>query len=892
MSAIAETSAIELDLDCDAAAWWPRWAAHVRAWLGQRSVCARDAVVVLSAAAHLPLARSAWAATGEGWLPRMGTAATLAAEAGGRQQGAGAPSGDASTDVLAARALLAQEEWGRAWRRRDRRGFELGVQRVLEAALAWSTRLAAIRPDARAAYVQQARALLTASAGVLARERMLALMGLEWAARTAVFRTDVLWRERPAACVVLDAAGGDAWLAAWSAGLDAAGVPLLRVRAASCDRNPGLTQAACVDFEDEAQRAAAQVFAQARHAAPVALIAQDRELVRRVRALLERGGLRVADETGWRLSTTRAGAALMAWLRASRTRSTAQQLLDAWLSGWGDCGELDARGRRELEARLARLRWGGLWDQPLPPSRDARDASPAADAWWACARDATAPLRWRGRLPLPQALERLQAALRALGTWAALEADAAGAQVLAAVHLVPAAADPAADAAWRDVCAATEVDADAFADWVDGCLEQATYTPASPPSAQVVITPAARAGLRPFGAVVWPGADDEHLSVPEAPMSWLGGRLLEELQLPGHRQQADRTWAALRLLLSGGPVHLSWRHADGDRLLQPSSLLQRWATEAGLGDLGGAAAAADARVPVRRDAAPTPAPLPQLDAPAAARLLPQRLSATAYEDLRACPYRFHARVLLGLREEEEIEEGVSKRDFGTWLHEVLRRFHAEETSAAGQDELPRLRSIAAELSAQEGWGDEQDGAGDFLLFAAAFERMAPLYLAWWQQQRARGVAIERMEAPVEARLESPPVVLYGQIDRLDRLPEEEAGGEAWRILDYKARSKARLQGQLKPPTEDTQMAFYAALLALSGLPGRIEASYLALEDREVSEVAHPEVEDSAQALLAGLASDLSRIADGEPLPALGEGPACEYCAARGLCRRDHWERQA
>jgi ATP-dependent helicase/nuclease subunit B len=24
------------------------------------------------------------------------------------------------------------------------------------------------------------------------------------------------------------------------------------------------------------------------------------------------------------------------------------------------------------------------------------------------------------------------------------------------------------------------------------------------------------------------------------------------------------------------------------------------------------------------------------------------------------------------------------------------------------------------------------------------------------------------------------------------------------------------------------------------------------------------------------------------LPALGEGMACEYCAARGLCRKDFW----
>ena len=29
-----------------------------------------------------------------------------------------------------------------------------------------------------------------------------------------------------------------------------------------------------------------------------------------------------------------------------------------------------------------------------------------------------------------------------------------------------------------------------------------------------------------------------------------------------------------------------------------------------------------------------------------------------------------------------------------------------------------------------------------------------------------------------------------------------------------------------------------------------------------------------------------RIAEGAPMPAMGEGKACEYCEARGLCRRD------
>jgi ATP-dependent helicase/nuclease subunit B len=42
-------------------------------------------------------------------------------------------------------------------------------------------------------------------------------------------------------------------------------------------------------------------------------------------------------------------------------------------------------------------------------------------------------------------------------------------------------------------------------------------------------------------------------------------------------------------------------------------------------------------------------------------------------------------------------------------------------------------------------------------------------------------------------------------------------------------------------------------------------------------------------LLESIASDMARIAVGAAMPALGEGKACDFCAARGLCRKDFWE---
>jgi len=108
------------------------------------------------------------------------------------------------------------------------------------------------------------------------------------------------------------------------------------------------------------------------------------------------------------------------------------------------------------------------------------------------------------------------------------------------------------------------------------------------------------------------------------------------------------------------------------------------------------------------------------------------------------------------------------------------------------------------------------------------------------------------------------------------------------VIDYKTGAAQQLKNKVAEPLEDTQLAFYAALLRAQG-GGPISAAYVALDDRDAPVVIeHPEVEATAQAMLAGLGLELARLRAGAPLAALGEGRVCEVCEARGLCRRDHW----
>ena len=80
-------------------------------------------------------------------------------------------------------------------------------------------------------------------------------------------------------------------------------------------------------------------------------------------------------------------------------------------------------------------------------------------------------------------------------------------------------------------------------------------------------------------------------------------------------------------------------------------------------------------------------------------------------------------------------------------------------------------------------------------------------------------------------------------------------------------------------------AFYAALLE----DDTLAAAYLNLGEREPAKAfAQEHVVVLRDELVHGILDDMAQIAAGAPLPALGEGQACTWCEARGLCRRDFW----
>ena len=818
-------------------------------------------LVLLPYAQLLGQARQLWAQQRpDGFSPRFETTRSWCEALATFSPGGHDVRFDAGLDGLTARALLRQA--GLAAQ------AEPLASVLLETATTLAPWAAAQPPHARQVWAAAARSALGTGMDTqrLAWELQITQVALAWVG-TCAYASDVLFvpaRLQEWDCVIavqgvspdpLTQALASLWGERW------VDVPIAEAAgAAPPPRNCSVH--ACADFHEEAERSAACVLDHiAAGRTPVALVSADRALTRRVRAVLQSRGVQMRDETGWKLSTSQAGAALMALVTACAWSASSDEVL-AWLK----LAPVFAPSVPALEACLRR-------DQ----TRTWRDVGRGAGLRREADLQALVQEINQVRAHLPgsarfsQWLAALRDALQDSGMWDGLVADSAGLLVLQALCLrdTPGQApalESLGDAPW----AQTPLGLADFSTWVQASLEGRTFTPPYPDHEELVILPLNQTLGRPFAAVVLVGCDADNLPLAADVPGILTPRQRADMGLPQREDLEQATRMAWEQIVNQPLSAIFWRKSSGSGEPQlPSPLVQLLLLDGAAAIAPGTDHRTRVTYPVRLAAQPQPL-APQL--PLA------RLSQGAYEDLRNCPYRFFALRQLGLQAREELEVDLGKRAFGLWLHEVLSRFHQAQGPEQPAALLPppqrsaQLDILADAVAQEQGLGD-----AEFLPFRAGWPLLRDAYLAWLEGHENLA-DFEQAEASREQPLG--PLVLQGRLDRIDRLRRGAA-----LVLDYKTESLETTKARTKNPLEDTQMAFYAALLGEEA----VEGMYLNLSERgEVTEVAPRDLVLSRDALLQGIEHDMARIAAGAALPALGEGAACDYCAARGLCRKDFW----
>jgi len=629
----------------------------------------------------------------------------------------------------------------------------------------------------------------------------------------------------------------------------------------------------------------------------IGIVTENRRLARRVRALLERAGIALQDAAGWALSTTSAAAVLERWLECVEEDFPQRAMLDLLKSPFFVSElpreehlsrvfrlEQDIIQRENIASGLARYREHLRYRQQRLPQELAESLEPVA-ALLISLEGAAAPLRpyiTATTTPAALLLKALLDTLAALGLDRSLGEDAAGMRLLEELTLMHQAVESeAVTMGWLE-----------FRSWLGRTLERFHFRPAASSQA-VSLLGLGQTQLARFDALVIAGAEREHL--PGAPVAtpFFNDAVRQELGLPGGDVQlAERFYHFRRLLESAPQILITYRHhKDGEEIL-PSpwvESLRAFHLLAYSDDLHASDLAAQLPHPdtwvVRRDAAlPPPSKMPAPSLPPA--LLPQRYSASAYQQLMNCPYQFYAARGLSLAPPEAVREALEKSDYGERVHLCLQAFHGDVTGLpgpfSGRLSAARLEEAEALLRRISHAVFASDLEDNFLHrgWLQRWLEKIPAYLEW-QTAREERWRVKAVELKAEQLDILPGIVLHGRLDRID------SDGQQLAILDYKT---GHIPSQEEVGNgEAVQLPFYA-LLAAEGEPVG-EVAYLALDKERVQDrisLQQDELDGLSKAIGERLADVVKMLHQGAALPAWGDESSCGFCPMGGVCRRQAW----
>jgi ATP-dependent helicase/nuclease subunit B len=392
---------------------------------------------------------------------------------------------------------------------------------------------------------------------------------------------------------------------------------------------------------------------------------------------------------------------------------------------------------------------------------------------------------------------------------------------------------------------------------------------------RVVMLPLNGARLRTFDAVLMVGADAEHLPSRPAETLFFANVVRRELGLATREsRQRQQLRDVVELLSCNECVVMSWQtHKNGE-----PNPVSPWVErlQLTLAQAGAASIRMHDATLVTRTMRASPSFMP---APQAAILRPEKLSASGYNSLVACPYQFFATRMLRLSGLDELSDMPEKRDYGDWLHRILAQFHRtlQQQRLDAEERVQLLTDVSERIFAEE-----LDKSAAALGYYARWKKAMPAYLEWVAGRESDGwrfvLGEERFEKTL--RWNDGEIILHGRIDRID----ENVDGER-SVLDYKSTNRAALSDKLKQG-EDQQLPFYG-LLSDTPLSG---AAYVPLEatKEQIKEVSATDYERWQQALAQRITGSMQEIAHGAALPATGPESVCRYCEVRGLCRKGAW----
>jgi len=671
----------------------------------------------------------------------------------------------------------------------------------------------------------------------------------------------------------------------------------------------------CKRFEDVAQAAAMRIqehFINGRK--NIALIAQDRLVSRRIRALISRlgPGISVSDSTGWKLSTTQSAAAIHSWLDVIRQASgpslkdlltfLKNPLIDFY-SLYEQIGisseSIQEINFHEFLWRLEQLFIGqdarSGWQAYQRCFEDIRDDSLSPDGFQGLYVQLIQVLMQRATVwhrstrSATQWCELFVQDLEVLGMLKAAQEDDAGHQLLLALKEIGRVGDQA-------------LTMNSWIALLESWLEQTSYVEVGEPGQfKLSIFPLSGIRLRTFDAVIMVGCDDRQLPSLSESGLFFSQAFTRSLGIPGIEEEFLQQARDLsQLLISHHFVDFYWQElGQGDAMNRPAGWLTR------LMDKSESGLSQNHQIPVEKVTA-SPCKPAYAIWDRASYSLPRVISPSGYKALRNCPYQFYVSRLLGLREPRAFDEDRGASLIGQLLHRTLRVFYQQLKT----QDLKAQSSIQSwSYDERRHWMTERlrglsdstfesfvQSDGRFLGALIAWKKQIPSWIEWQLTREQEGWRFHDAECKVGVDIDLSngiQVRIEGYVDRIDM---HEKSGAA--ILDYKLQTPQLLKKKVDHVFDDPQLLMYAhAADHSSDLPNQVvtQLLWVSLKTKDVDKKTNPErsvylenIEQQKEEWLSQFVGDLQGVWSGKPLHAYAPDSVCQYCDARGICRKGMW----
>lgn len=632
----------------------------------------------------------------------------------------------------------------------------------------------------------------------------------------------------------------------------------------------------------------------------IALVAQDRLIARRIRALLARYGSNISinDQTGWTLSTTSAAAAVHSYLEILKDSEgpelgTLMGFLKNPMLDWKEILKPILKDQSIdiedfawwMESKLLASSVGIGWTElqhVFVEKSFSRHEHPLVEIYSPIAKELLLLLERRSKdwqqkkIHSQDWVLKLEEDLQAFGMFFKLSEDAAGQIILRVIEQLK-------------LLNLSRLNLTAWISLFDQCVEQENFVQKSPKKQiHIEMIPISGIRLRTYSAVVVVGCHDKLLPRIKDHGSIFSKAMLYELdpELP-EAEYIQQARDLSQLLTSHQYVDLLWQEYQR---AEEKNRLSNWLSRLHI-DMP--------NLEKKKIQLPTNS-IDKSDVFASKTkisdsvLLPDKLSPSAYKVLRSCPYRFYVNYLLKLSSPKALREINEFGIVGTLLHDILNQFYKEyqgkESFISKAEKLIWMEEQLLQISHIK-WQELISKDGKLIAMQEEWFGHVPEIVAWQIGLEEKGWSFFEAEKDVEFFLQletGDSLKIYGRVDRVDR---NEDGNLL--VLDYKFKNGKDLSNLNKTLWDDPQLLIYSkAISLLNQERGNFvqEASWVSLgeasaDKRNLSFAVTPEkIDELDQKLL----QDLNPIWKGHMMPANGITKTCNYCDARGICRKGMW----